>query len=188
MLNFVNRHRGMAESFHAFIQNLTVAVTGTTQAAAVISLPRSQIEMTDWDQQWQDRLTKVVRRVARDLIANDESEISEVVRRRLFEDLGNERIRKRVAKTYADWCFERTARLPSEWLAVDTATTETKAREFLRDRFEACYPSILRPFPSSKESGVHSPSFSRPVGRLPCWRNGFPGRLASTSKKHERSH
>ncbi len=140
ILNFVNRHRGMAESFHAFLQNLTVAVTGTTRAAAVISLPRSQVEMTDWDQQWQDRITKVVRRVARDLIANDESEISEVVRRRLFEDLGNVRIRKRVAKTYADWCFERTARLPSEWLAVDTVTTESKAREFLRSRFEACYP------------------------------------------------
>ena len=140
VLNFVNRHRGLAESFHAFIQNLTVAVTGTTQAAAVISLPRSQVEMTDWDQQWQDRIRKVVGRVARDLIANDESEISEVVRRRLFEDLGNARIRKNVAKTYADWCFERTARLPAEWLAVDTATAETKAREFLRNRFEACYP------------------------------------------------
>ena len=140
VLNFVNRHRRMAESFHAFIQNLTVAVTGTTQAAAVISLPRSQVEMTDWDQQWQERITKVVRRVAHDLIANDESEISEVVRRRLFEDLGKARIRKKVAKTYADWCFERTARLPAEWLAVDTATTEAKAREFLRDRFEACYP------------------------------------------------
>ena len=140
VLNFVNRHRPMAEPFHAFLQNLTVAVTGATQAAAVISLPRSQVEMTDWDQQWQDRITKVVRRVARDLIANDESEISEVVRRRLFEDLGNERIRRRVAKTYADWCFERTARLPAEWLAVDTATTEARAREFLRGRFEACYP------------------------------------------------
>ena len=140
VLNFVNRHRGMAESFHAFIQNLTVAVTGTTRAAAVISLPRSQVEMTDWDQQWQERLTKVVRRVARDLIANDESEISEVVRRRLFEDLGPERIRRKVAKTYADWCFERSARLPSEWLAVDTTETETKAREFLKGRFEACYP------------------------------------------------
>jgi predicted AAA+ superfamily ATPase len=140
VLNFVNRHRGMAESFHAFLHNLTVATTGTTQAAAVISLPRSQVEMTDWDQQWQDRITKVVRRVARDLIANDESEISEVVRRRFFEDLGDERIRKRVAKTYADWCFERTARLPSEWMAVDTATTEAKARDFLRGRFEACYP------------------------------------------------
>ena len=140
VLNFVNRHRNMAESFHAFIQNLTVAVTGATRAAAVISLPRSQVEMTDWDQQWQERITKVVRRVARDLIANDESEISEVVRRRLFADLGPERVRRKVAKTYADWCLERSARLPSEWLAVDTATTEAKAREFLRDRFEACFP------------------------------------------------
>ena len=140
VLNFVNRHRNMAASFHAFIQNLTVAVTGTTRAAAVISLPRSQVEMTDWDQQWQDRIRKVVGRVAQDLIANDESEISEVVRRRLFADLGNARIRKKVAQTYADWCFERTARLPAEWLAVDTATTEAKARAFLRGRFEACYP------------------------------------------------
>ena len=140
VLNFVNRHRPMAEGFHAFLQNLTVAVTGTSRAAAVVSLPRSQVEMTDWDQQWQERITKVVRRVARDLIANDESEISEVVRRRLFEDLGSKRVRKNVAKTYADWCFERSARLPAEWLAVDTATTESKARDFLRSRFEACYP------------------------------------------------
>jgi len=140
VLNFVNRHRDRADSFHAFIQNLTVAVTGAAGAAAVISLPRSQVEMTDRDRQWQDRITKVVRRVARDLIANDEAEIGDVVRRRLFEELGSERVRKRVSKIYADWCFERTARLPSEWMAVDSATTEAKAREFLRSRFEACYP------------------------------------------------
>ncbi len=140
VLNFLNRHRGMAESFHAFIQNLTVATTGTTHGAAVISLPRSQVEMTDWDMQWQDKITKVVRRVAKDLIANDETEISEVVRRRLFEDLGSDRTRKNVAKAFADWCFERRAQLPPEWTAVDTAVTEAKAREYLLRRFEACYP------------------------------------------------
>ncbi len=140
VLNFMNRHRGMAESFHAFIQNLTVATTGTTNGAAVISLPRSQVEMTDWDLTWQDKITKVVRRVAKDLIANDETEISEVVRRRLFEDLGGERIRRSISKAFADWCFERRAQLPSEWTAVDTATTETKAREYLFSRFESCYP------------------------------------------------
>jgi hypothetical protein len=140
VLNFLNRHRGMAESFHAFLQNLTVATTGTTRGAAVISLPRSQVEMTDWDLQWQERITKVVRRVAKDLIANDETEIGEVVRRRLFEDLGNERLRKTVTKEYADWCFERRAQLPPEWTAVDTTTTERKAREFLQKRFEDCYP------------------------------------------------
>jgi len=140
VLNFLNRHRSLAESFHAFLQNLTVAMTGTTRSAAVISLPRSQVEMTDWDLQWQDKITKVVRRVAKDLIANDEAEISEVVRRRLFEDLGGDRVRRTVAKAYADWCFERRAQLPPEWTAVDTATTETKAREFLQRRFEACFP------------------------------------------------
>jgi hypothetical protein len=140
VLNFLNRHRGMAEQFHAFIQNLTVATTGTTHGATVISLPRSQVEMTDWDLKWQEKITRVVRRVAKDLIANDETEISEVVRRRLFEDIGNERIRKKVAKTFADWCFERRAQLPPEWTAVDSGATEAKAREYLCNRFETCYP------------------------------------------------
>ncbi|MDE0143354.1 MAG: DUF499 domain-containing protein [Caldilineaceae bacterium] len=140
VLNFVNRHRGMADPFHAFLQNLTVAIPSMTRAAAVISLPRSQVEMTERDQEWQERLTKIVRRVARDLIANDESEISEVVRRRLFEDLGSKRVRRNIAKAYADWCFERSARLPSEWTSVDTATQSSKGRDFLQERFEACYP------------------------------------------------
>jgi predicted AAA+ superfamily ATPase len=130
----------MAESFYAFLQNISVATTGTTNGAAVISLPRSQVEMTEWDMQWQDKITKVVRRVAKDLIANDETEISEVVRRRLFEDLGGERFRKNVSKAYADWCFERRAQLPSEWMVIDTSTTEAKAKEYLRSRFETCYP------------------------------------------------
>jgi hypothetical protein len=140
VLNFLNRHRGMAEPFHAFIQNLTVATTGTTHGTAVISLPRSQVEMTAWDTEWQDRISKVVRRVAKDLIANDETEISEVVRRRLFQDLGGEKIRNNVARAMGDWCFERRAQLPPEWTAVDSAATEAKAREFLCGRFEACYP------------------------------------------------
>ena len=140
VLNFLNRHRSMADSFHAFIQNLTVAMTGTTNGVAVISLPRSQVEMSEVDQQWQDKITKVVRRVAKDLIANDEAEISEVVRRRLFEDVGTEKVRRNVARAFGDWCFERRVQLPPEWTAVDTAATETKAREFLQNRFAACYP------------------------------------------------
>ena len=140
VLNFMNRHRGMAEPFHAFLQNLTVAVTGTTWATAVISLPRSPVEMTDWDMQWQERITKVVHRVARNLIANDESEISEVIRRRLFESLGSDQKRRNVTKAYADWCFERRHQLPPEWTAVDSTTSDARGRERLRQRFEATYP------------------------------------------------
>jgi hypothetical protein len=140
VLNFINRHRDLAEGFYSFLQNLTVAMTGTTQGAAMISLPRSQVEMTAHDMEWQEKITKVVKRVAKDLIATDEAEISEVVRRRLFEDLGPEKTRKAVAKAYADWCFERRAQLPPEWTAVDSTVTDAKAREFLQGRFEACYP------------------------------------------------
>jgi hypothetical protein len=50
VLNYINRHRAGADSFHAFIQNLTVATTGTMHGACVISLPRSQVEMTESDQ------------------------------------------------------------------------------------------------------------------------------------------
>ena len=140
VLNFLNRHRSMSEHFHAFIQNLTVAITGITHGAVLISLPRSQVEMTDWDMQWQDRITKVVRRVAKDLIANDEAEIGEVIRRRLFENIGPEATRKTVAKAYTDWYFDRRAQFPPEWTSVDTASSEASAKEKLQILFETCYP------------------------------------------------
>jgi len=140
VLNLVSRHRKLAEPFHAFIQNLTVSMTGAKGCAALISLPRSKVEMTDSDQEWQDKLTKVVKRVSRDLIVNDEAEVGEVIRRRLFEDLGDEKVRRKVAKAYADWCFEHRAQLPRELTHVDATATEKGGREFLQARFESCYP------------------------------------------------
>lgn len=140
VLNFMNRHRDMCDQFHAFIQNLTVAATGASNCAVMISLPRSQVEMTDWDIAWQDKITKVVKRVAKDLISNDESEISEVVRKRLFDDIGDTRKIKNICKEYAQWAFERRAQLPPEWMAVDRSTTESTAIEMLLNKFEQCYP------------------------------------------------
>jgi len=140
VLNCLNRHRALADPFHSFIQNLTVAVTGSPRSAAVVSLPRSEVEMTDWDRAWQEKITKVVRRVAKDLIANDESQISDVIRKRLFEDVGKPAVRRGVAEAYAEWCYQRRAELPPEWTAVDTTATEAHARDLLRQRFEACYP------------------------------------------------
>lgn len=140
VLNFFSRHQSFAEPMHAFMHNIVRGFLGTNRRAAVISLPRSQVEMTDFDMMWQDKIVKVVGAVGKPLLVNDEAEIGDVIRRRLFEHLGNERIRKEVSKAYAEWCFERRAQLPPEWTAVDTATTEAKAKDQLRGRFEACYP------------------------------------------------
>jgi hypothetical protein len=140
LLNLLTRHRGLGEPMHAFLHNIVRGFVGTNHRAAVFSLPKSQVEMTDWDLQWQERITKVVGAVAKPLLVNDEAEISEVVRRRLFEDLGSERARRNVARAYAEWCFERHNQLPPEWTAVDITATEKKAKEYLQSRFEACYP------------------------------------------------
>src|SRR5262245_41650986 len=85
LLNLLSRHRNLAESMHAFLHNIVRGFVGTKYRAAVFSLPKSQVEMTDWDMQWQDKITKIVGAVAKPLLVNDEAEISEVVRRRLFE-------------------------------------------------------------------------------------------------------
>jgi hypothetical protein len=142
VLNLINRHQDLAGPFHAFVQNLTVALMGTTNCAAVISLPRSQVEMTEHDRVWQEKITKVVKRVAQDLIANDEAEIADVVRRRLFEEFSEKTQAKarEAARVYAEWCYERRNQLPPEWTTVDTATSDVKVKEHLRRKFEACYP------------------------------------------------
>jgi hypothetical protein len=54
--------------------------------------------MTEWDAAWLDKISKVVRLVAKDLIANDEAEISEVIRQRLFESIGREKVIMTVAR------------------------------------------------------------------------------------------
>jgi hypothetical protein len=140
VLNFLSRHRDRADAFHDFLSNLVRAMTGAPGCTALVSLPQSKPEMKDWDLRWQDIIVHEVGRVAKQLISNDESEISEVVRRRLFKDLGDEGKRRKVCRAYADWCFENRAQLPSEWTAVDTALTEKKVREYLQGRFESCYP------------------------------------------------
>ena len=114
LLNLFSRHRGLGEPMHAFLHNIVRGFVGSNHRAAVISLPRSQVEMTEWDLNWQDKIVKVIGAVAKPLLVNDEGEISEVIHRRLFENLGPEKTQKIVARAYADWCFERrttTARM-----------------------------------------------------------------------------
>jgi hypothetical protein len=51
VLNFLNRHRKMADGFYSFVDNLVRAATGSTNVAAVLSLPKSQIEMSPFEQE-----------------------------------------------------------------------------------------------------------------------------------------
>lgn len=131
-LNYLGRHEEQANAFHSFMQNITSALTGAERAVGLFSLPASPTEMTDSLREWQDRLTKVVGRVGKDLVANDSAEVSEIVRRRLFQDAGRDSMRRAVARQFAGWVNERRDRLPPEWGQL--------SEDEVRAKFESCYP------------------------------------------------
>lgn len=165
VINFTARHPDMAEDFLAFLHNLTVTLTGTSCGAAVVSLPQNAVEMTERDQAWHERLTKVVRRVARDLIGGDSGDSAEIIRRRLFADPGPEETRQQVASAYATWCLSNRERLPADW-CVGSSGSRAEHQQLLTDRFAACYPfhpATLSVF-SRKWSGL--PQFQQTRGML----------------------
>jgi predicted AAA+ superfamily ATPase len=173
VLNAITRHKWLAEPFHAFLHNIMRGFVGTQHRAAVVSLPRSQVEMTDWDFTWQQRIVKVVGAVAKQLIANDETEISEVVRRRLFQELGSEQVRKNVARAYADWCFERRARnCRANGRPSIRRRASTRPVNSCSAGSRPVTPSIRPPCPCFNASGQRFPSISRPVAPWPCSPNG----------------
>lgn len=141
-LNLIVRHKRLADDFLAFSDNLARSLVGTTGCAAVFSLPRSEVEMGEFEHAWQDRLNKVIKRVGKPIIVNDEGEIAEIVRRRLFEEFDDKTKKKiaRAAAEYADWCFDRRNQLPPEWTSVEAGATDATAREALKEKFAKCYP------------------------------------------------
>ncbi|MDW8266686.1 MAG: hypothetical protein RMJ52_15290 [Gemmataceae bacterium] len=147
LLNLFTRHRGLAEPMHTSLHNIVRGFVGSNHRAAIISLPCSQVEMTNWDLKWQDEIVKIIGAVAKPLLIHDEGKISEVIRRRLFENLdfarpenpGVHQAARSVARKFANGCFERCAQWLPEWSAVDNTATEKKAKEQLQTRFEACY-------------------------------------------------
>ncbi|MCL4785388.1 MAG: DUF499 domain-containing protein [Verrucomicrobia bacterium] len=132
VLNYIGRHPDQANQFHSFMQNLTVALTSSERCVGLFSLPASPTEMTEDLREWQDKLTKVVGRVGKDLVVNDASEVSEIVRRRLFEECGRESMRRAVSRQFAGWVFNGRDRLPPEWGQL--------SEDQIRAQFEACYP------------------------------------------------
>ena len=176
LLNLFSRHRGLGEPMHAFLHNIVRGFVGSNHRAAVISLPRSQVEMTDWDLQWQDKIVKVIGAVAKPLLVNDEAEISEVIRRRLFENLGPEKTQKIVARAYADWCFERRHNCRLNGPPSIPRRPKRRPRIFCRPASRRATHSTRPHSRCFSGSGNRCPSSSRRAARSRCWPSGFPRR------------
>ena len=142
MMNYVSRYRksGLSDQLYDFLQNLSETVRGQNNVVLVVSIPKSEvIEMTAEDEADYARFKHMLNRLGKPMIMSAESEVSEIIRRRLFEWDSNSvsadgkvRLPKEaieVCNEFADWTTQYRNQVPS-WFPVDHA----------REKFSSSYP------------------------------------------------
>src|SRR6266536_2442234 len=141
LINYMSRNRkyGLADQLYNFIQSLSEAVRGQEQVVLVVSLPKAENEMTPEDESDYQRFTKLLGRISKPIAIASETEVSEIIRRRLFEwdrsaisQNGTMLLnaeQKAVCKAYANWVTQYRNSLSPEF-PFDNAQQE----------FEAAYP------------------------------------------------
>jgi len=138
LMNYASGYRklGLSSQLYRFIHNLSEAARGLSNVVVVISIPSSQLEMTAEDVLDYDRFKKVLDRVSKPIIISSDADISEIIRRRLFEwdkdhltaegkvVLDREAIKS--CKAYAEWVRENRLQIPA-WFDADHAEEAFKA-------------------------------------------------------------
>jgi hypothetical protein len=105
----------------SFMQELTEAVASTNHCVAVVTLPASPQEVGSTPEAHAilNSLQSRVSRIGADTQPVAEDEIYEVIRRRLFEDLGSENVRKEVVGKYMELYEKYSTELPSNCRTSD---------------------------------------------------------------------
>lgn len=122
----------LADQTISFMQALTEAVAAAPRAVLVVTLPASDTEVSTTAEAGQilSRLQGRVGRVGADTQPVRDDEIFEVVRRRLFEDLGPEAVRLAVAGQYHDYYQTLFGDLPGPALQAGYRRLMEKAYPF----------------------------------------------------------
>ncbi len=156
LLNYVSAGRtiGMRDQFFNFLQNLCEEVRARNNAVLCVSIPRSDLEMNPDDTRDHDSIKKLCDRVGKAILMSADKEMSEIIRRRLFEWTGFDTDSKATVAAYAEWASEHS----SELAGVD--------RDTAMEQFKASYPfhpSVISVFERKWQS---LPRFQRTRGVL----------------------
>jgi hypothetical protein len=136
VLNYVRRtcdaggdYARVGLQMYSFLNVLSREAIGRSGLVLCVSLPMSAYEMTQDDIAEFQRLSKLMNRLSQPAILSEGLEIARIIRRRLFEEFGDQKEIRRTARDYARWLVKHRQQLP-EWFPVDMAT----------HAFEASYP------------------------------------------------
>jgi hypothetical protein len=162
VMNFMTGARAMrvgdstlASQFFEFLHNLTEEADARDRLCVVVSLPKSEGEMSAEDQLDFTRLENVTKRVAVPYVLAKDLEIPEIVRRRLFDSAGAEHDIRDTARAFARWLDDHRDLVPA-WFAVD------RAEEVFRATYPF-HPTVLSVFERKWQA---LPSFQRTRGIL----------------------
>ena len=148
LLNYASRFRalGLNNQLYDFLLSLSGALN--SRSVLVVSVPRSDMEMTPDDVADYERLTKMLDRVGKAMTMTAGAETNEIIRRRLFE--WETRVvqadgRVHLPKDALDTCHEFGRWVNEHSQQLSSSVPADHARE----HFESCYPfhpSVLSVF------------------------------------------
>ena len=113
ILNYVSRARktGLSTQLYDFLQNLSEEARAQDHVALCASIPASELEMNPEDQRDYDSYKKLLDRVGKAVSMSSDTEVTEIIRRRLFEWHGISDDMKRTVAAYAEWAREHSSEL-----------------------------------------------------------------------------
>ena len=140
----------------AFLQEISEVVASSDNCCLVITLPASILERYDEEAERSlQQIQKISGRVEAIYTPVEGVEIYEVIRKRLFEDIGDERTRKQVAESYFKLYQSLATDVPSEVKDIG-----------YRDRIERSYPFHPELIDVLYERWGSYPTFQRTRGVL----------------------
>ena len=87
LLNYVNKARktGLASQLYDFLQSLSEEARAQDHVVLCVSIPASELEMNPEDQRDYDSYKKLLDRVGKAISMSSDVEVTEIIRRRLFD-------------------------------------------------------------------------------------------------------
>jgi len=156
VLNYTNRARksGLGGQFYSFMFTLTRMASSVDQLVVCVSIPASEMEMTSEDEREYQQFKKALDSVGKAISMSNEGEVTEIVRRRLFEWQGLPEDGRKASAAYAEWARDHASELAN----VNS--------ENIAELFKNCYPfhpSVISVFERKWQS---LPRFQRTRGVL----------------------
>ncbi len=148
------RKKGYGDRLYNFLDCLAETARGEPNVAVVVSIPASDLEYTADDAADEARFKKMLDRLGKAILMSADTEIGEIIRRRLFESADVSDDGRKTATAYAEWATEHA----QELAGIDPETAKA--------RFLSAYPfhpSVLSVF---ERKWATLPRFQRTRGVL----------------------